>query len=173
MEIVLMNDNAIIPTRASKRSAGLDLYSSIDVNIEVGSINKINTGICISLPENSYGSIRDKSSLAAKGLLTLGGVIDNDYTGEIIVIMTSLIEPIKIKKGQKIAQLIVSNILYPEIKRGKHLKKTERNDKGFGKMDKIDLDKILDKINRLSEKEVDEIFENFKLIYKENRNKKQ
>ena len=40
MEIVLMNDNAIIPTRASKRSAGLDLYSNIDVNIEVGSIKK-------------------------------------------------------------------------------------------------------------------------------------
>ena len=57
----------------------------------------------MSLPENSYGSIRDKSSLAAKGLLTLGGVTDNDYTGEIIIIMTSLIEPIKIKQGQEIA----------------------------------------------------------------------
>ena len=78
MEIVLMNKNAIIPTRVSKRSAGLDLYSSIDVFIEVGSIKKINTGICVSLPENSYGSIRDKSSLAAKRLLILGGVIDND-----------------------------------------------------------------------------------------------
>ena len=122
MEIVLIND-AVIPARASKRSDGLDLYSSVDVNIEVGSINEINTGICISLPENSYGSIRDKSSLAAKGVLTLGGVIDNDYTGEIIVIMTSLIEPIKIKKGQKIAQLIASNISYPEIKKVKHLKK--------------------------------------------------
>ena len=54
-----------------------------------------------SRSENSYGSIRDKSSLASKELLTLGGVIDKDYTGEIIVIMTSLIEPIKIKKGQK------------------------------------------------------------------------
>ena len=61
--------------------------------------------------------MRDKSFLAAKGLLTLGGVIDNDYTGEIIVIITSLTEPVKIKKGQKIAQLIVSNILYPEIKK--------------------------------------------------------
>ena len=101
MEIVLMNDDAIIPTRASKRSAALDLYSSIDVNIELGSINKINTGIRVSLPENSYGSIRDKSSLAANGVLTSGGVIDNDYTGEIIVIMNSLIEPTKIKKGQK------------------------------------------------------------------------
>ena len=103
MKIVLMNDDAIIPTRASNGSAGLDLYSSVDVDIEVGSINKINTGICISIPENSYGFIRDKSSLASKGLLTLGGVIDSDYTGEIIIIMTSLIEPIKTKKGQKIA----------------------------------------------------------------------
>ena len=98
MEIVLMNKNVLIPTRASKTSAGLDLYYSTDVNIEVGSIKKVNTGICISVQENSYGSIRDKSSLAFKGLLTLGGVIDSDYTGEIIVIMTSLIESIKIKK---------------------------------------------------------------------------
>ena len=134
------------------------MYSSIDINIDVASIKKINTGIRVSLPENSYESIRDKSSLAAKGLLTLGGVIDNDYTRKILVIMTSLIETIKIKKGQKIAQLIVSNILYPEIKKVKYLKKTERNDKGFGKMDKIDLDKELDKLNKLSEKEIDEIF---------------
>ena len=135
MEIVLMNDDAVIPTRASKRSAGLDLYSSIDANIDTNSMKKINTGICISLLENSYGSIRDKLYLAAKGLLILGGVIDNDYTGEIIVIMTSLIEPIKIKKGQKIAQLIVSNISYPKIKLTKFLKDTERNKKGFDEMD--------------------------------------
>ena len=99
MGIVLMNNNAIIPTRASKRSAGLDLYSSVDVCIEIGSIKKINTGIRVSLSKHSYGSIRDKSSLAAKGLLTLGGVIDDDYTGEIIIIMAYLIEPIKIKQG--------------------------------------------------------------------------
>ena len=145
-----MNDNAIIPTRASKESAGLDLYSSIDVDIEVGSIKKVNTGICISLPENSHGSIRDKSSLASKGLLTLGGVIDKDYTGEIIVIMTSLIEPIKIKKRQKIAQLIVSNIMYPEIK---FLKDTERNKKGFGEMDETNFSKGFS----------DEVFEYFNM----------
>ena len=138
MEIVLMNDNALIPTRASKESAALDLYSSIDVDIEVGLIKKVNTGICISLSENSYGSIRDISSLASKRLLTLGGVIDKDYTGEIIVMMTSLVEPIKIKKIQKIVQLIVSNIMYPETKKVEFLKKTERNNKGFGEMDKID-----------------------------------
>ena len=71
--------------------------------------------------------------MASKGSLTLGGVIDKDYAGEIIVIMTSLIEPIKIKK--KIAQLIVSSIMYPEIKKVTFLKGTERNNKGFGEMD--------------------------------------
>ena len=61
MEIVLMNDNAIIPMRASEKPTGLDLYSNINIDIEVGSIKKLNTGICISLPENS--------SLVSKGLL--------------------------------------------------------------------------------------------------------
>ena len=68
--------------------------------------------------------------------------------------MTSLIEPIKIKKGQKIAQLIVSNIMYPELKKVKSSKETERNNKGFGEMDKID------SIRRFS----DEVFEyNYKI----------
>ena len=128
MEIVLMNDNAIIPTRAFEEPAGLDLYSNINIDIEVGSIKKLNTGICTSLPENSYGFIIDKSSLGSKGLLTLSKIINKDFTGEIIVIMTSLIEPIKIKKGQKIAQLIVYNIIYPEIKKVKLLKDTGRNE---------------------------------------------
>ena len=128
MEIVLMSDNAIIPTRAFEEPAGLDLYSNINIDIEVGSIKKLNTGICTSLPENSYGFIIDKSSLGSKGLLTLSKIINKDFTGEIIVIMTSLIEPIKIKKGQKIAQLIVYNIIYPEIKKVKLLKDTGRNE---------------------------------------------
>ena len=68
MEIVLINDDAIIPTRASKGSAGLDLYSNIDIDVDTNSIKKVNTGIRISLLENTYGSIRDKSSLAAKGV---------------------------------------------------------------------------------------------------------
>ena len=129
MEIVLMNDNAIIPTRAFEEPASLDLCSNINIDIEVGSIKKLNTGICISLPANSYGFIIDKSSLASKGLLTLGKVINKDYTGEI---MTSLIEPIKIKKGQKIAQLILSNFMYPEIKKVKFLRDTEINNERFG-----------------------------------------
>ena len=55
--------------------------------------------------------------------------------------MTSLIETIKIKKKIKIAQLIVSNIMHPEIKKVNFLKDTERNSKGFGEMDEIDFSK--------------------------------
>ena len=55
--------------------------------------------------------------------------------------MTSLIKKIKIKKGEKIAQLIVSNIMYPEIKKVKFLKNTERNNNGFGEMDEINFSK--------------------------------
>ena len=62
MEIILMNDNTVIPTIAFEEPAGLELYSNINIDIEVGSIKKLNTGICISLPENSYGFIIDKSS---------------------------------------------------------------------------------------------------------------
>ena len=50
----------------------LDLYSRIDVEFEVDSRKKINTGICISLPENFYMNIKIKSSLASKGLTTIG-----------------------------------------------------------------------------------------------------
>ena len=46
MEIVLMNDNAIVPTIAFEEPAGLDLYSNINIDIEIGSIKKLNTGIC-------------------------------------------------------------------------------------------------------------------------------
>ena len=53
--------------------------------------------------------MKNRSSLASKGLLTIGVFIDKNYSKEIIVIMNSLTEPIKIKKGQKIAQLIISN----------------------------------------------------------------
>ena len=90
-------------------SGALDLYSRIDVNFKIGPPKKVNTGICISLPKNFYVSIKINSSLVSKGLVTLGGFIDKNYSREIIVLMYSLTEPIKIKKGEKIAKLIISN----------------------------------------------------------------
>ena len=75
-------------------SVVLDLYYRIDV--EVNSTKEINTGICIFLPENFYMSIKNRSSLTSKGLSTIGGFIDKNYSKEIIAIMNSLTEPVKI-----------------------------------------------------------------------------
>ena len=111
-----MEDNIIIKNYLKcdnenilNESTVLDLYSRTDVDNKIDPAKKVNTGICISLPENFYASIKNKSSLVSKGLSTLGGFIDKNYSKEIIVLMYSLTEPIKIKKGQKIAQLIISN----------------------------------------------------------------
>ena len=84
------NENAL------DESAVLDLYSRLDVDFKVGPVKKVNTGICISLPKNFYVSIKNKSSLVSKGLSTLGGFSNKNYSKEIIVLMHSLTEPIKI-----------------------------------------------------------------------------
>ena len=75
--------------------------------------------------------------------------------------MTSLIEPINIKQGQKIAQLVVSYVMYPEIKNVNFLKDTERDNKGFGKMGEIDFSEGFGKefSKEFREKDADEIFE--------------
>ena len=110
--------------------------------------NKINTAT-INDDNNKNNIPKEKSHYICIPAIDIDSVlkIDNkrgypqDYTGEIIVTMTSLIQPIKIKKGQKITQLIVSNIMYPEIKKVKFLRNTERNNKVFGKMDEINFSK--------------------------------
>ena len=105
-EHIIMEDKIIIKSYINynnenglDESVVLDLYSRTD--LEVNSRKKINTGICISLPENFCMSINNRSSLASKGLSTIGGFIDKNYSREIIVIMNSLKEPIKIKKEKK------------------------------------------------------------------------
>ena len=96
-----MEDKIIIKTyyndNSLDESVVLDLYSSIDVDFEVGPVKNINTGICISIPENFCGLIKEKQSLISKGLSIPGGVIINkNYAREIIVLMYSLTKPIKI-----------------------------------------------------------------------------
>ena len=115
-EHIIMEDKIIIKNYLKcdnenilAESAVLDLYSRIDVDFKVGLVKNVNTGISISLPKNFYASIKKKSSLESKGLSTLGGFIDKNYSKEIIILMYSLTKPIKNKKGEKIAQLIISN----------------------------------------------------------------
>lgn len=98
-------------TRKTKNSAGADIQSNVSCKIAPNETLKIPTGVFgkdIALPINTYGKLESRSSLAAKGLIVIGGVIDNDYEGEICVLLHNLSKmDITISKGARIAQLIV------------------------------------------------------------------
>ncbi len=91
------------------------------------------TGIALALPEHHVGMIADRSSLAKKGLKTAGGIIDAGYRGEIqIVIWNISAEPIQLRRGERIAQMLIIPIATPAVKEVTTLDETARGEKGFG-----------------------------------------
>ncbi|ODM87228.1 Deoxyuridine 5'-triphosphate nucleotidohydrolase [Orchesella cincta] len=103
--------HAFIPFRGSSEAAGFDLLSCHSVDILAGTTGCINTGIQVVLPKNTYGRIADRSSMAIKSLAVLGGVIDRDYTGSIIIMLHNFgRETLCIQPGDRVAQLIVERI---------------------------------------------------------------
>lgn len=122
-----------MPTRGTSDSAGLDLYSSVNVEIRPYSMEKITSGIEIGIPQGYYGQIADKSSIAVQGLKIMGGVIDADYRGEVIVMLMNLTHKSKIfKVGDLVAQLILQPYLVCSLEQTTHLPKTRRGFGGFG-----------------------------------------
>ena len=97
---------AILPTRRDG-DIGWDLYAAT-VEPIAPALTKIGTGIAVQLPEGYWGQIESRSSMGKQGYDTHGGIIDNHYRGEIIVVMACHHGGApKIEPGQKIAQLIV------------------------------------------------------------------
>jgi len=129
-----LTKEAKIPSRAYPDDAGIDLYALKEVVLEPGKLATIPTGIAVALPKGSVGLIWDKSGLASSfGLKTLGGVIDEGYRGEIKVLVINLgKEKVVIKKGSKIAQLLVQPILRPDIEVVEELPSSLRGERGFG-----------------------------------------
>jgi dUTP pyrophosphatase len=138
VEYTKLSDNAIEPSVATPGSAGLDLYSTHDAEVRHGQITKVSTGIALTLPGTSVGVIKPRSGLAFKhGIDIVGGVIDNDFRGEIIVGLTKLTSGrVKIEQGQKIAQMLIHDVHFPELKAVNKLGETLRGDKGFGSSDR-------------------------------------
>ena len=127
--------DAILPTRGSDGSVGYDLYSVVDTVVPSQAGNTIvGTGIALCIPLDCYGRIAPRSGLAAKHCIQVGaGVIDPDYTGEIkVVLFNHGTEDFEIKKGDRIAQLILERCDTPMIKEIGLLDETLRGDGGFG-----------------------------------------
>lgn len=109
--------DTLIPKRSTLKSAGFDLKSSEDCIIPAKSHKAVKTGIIVSLPPNSYGRIASRSGLSLKHGIEVGaGVIDEDYRNEIMVILYNHSdEDFMIKENDRIAQLIVQGVIYPNI----------------------------------------------------------
>lgn len=138
MKITLNNNLAIIPTRGSDYAAGYDLYAatSYDIIIPPHKAIKIDTGISIELPKNTFGAIYPRSGLATKqGLRPANcvGVIDEDYRGPVIVVLhNDTDEEQTIPAHSRIAQLIISPYITETFEVVDALSETARGDGGFG-----------------------------------------
>ena len=123
-----------LPKRSSEFAAGYDLYSNVDIVLTTGpSINIIPIGICVAIPYGHYGRISPRSSLAIKGIDVGAGVIDQDYRGELRVVIYNLLpNEFKISRGDRVAQLILEKNSTPDVIVCDELPTTHRGNGGFG-----------------------------------------
>ena len=134
LPFVKMSANVLTPTRATEGSIGLDFYSPMDYVIPPHSQLLIPTQIKLQIPLGYYGRLASKSGLAILHQLHVGaGVIDPDYTGEIMVLMINAASHVySIKKGDPIAQLILEKVSIPILRGIKELPPTVRGAQGCG-----------------------------------------
>jgi len=134
IKIKKLNPEAVIPKYAHVGDAGMDLFSIEDKVLKPMERYAVGTGISMEYPEGFCTLIWDKSGLAINhGIKTMGGVIEPNYRGEYKVIMINLSDKdFEIKKGQKIAQVLIQPIVCGEIEEVDELSDTNRGHGGFG-----------------------------------------
>lgn len=129
---VKLDPGAYMPERAHSKDAGLDLKAPKGFIVYPKKKIKINTGVHVQLPPDTDAYVKNRSSFFDEGLLT-DGTIDEGYTGAIIVEFWNITDkPFVIKRGHKIAQLVIHPIIKPECELVDELEETERGTGGFG-----------------------------------------
>lgn len=133
LPIQALSPQAKIPARAHPDDAGLDLHCLEAVTLTPHQPTKIRTGLAAALPAGHVGMICDRSSMGAKGVRTLGGIIDAGYRGEIQVLLINLTnETITLNASDKIAQLLILPIATPKPIEVSELPNSARGTGGFG-----------------------------------------
>jgi dUTP pyrophosphatase len=133
LQIKKLYRDAVIPTRAHKEDAGIDLYAYGSHVIQGGETKKIPVGVALEMEVGYVGLIWDKSSIGSKGLKTLGGVVDAGYRGEVQVIMHNLThESYTFLHGQKVAQMLIQKVELCDVIEVDELSDTVRGEGGFG-----------------------------------------
>ncbi|MGL6339489.1 MAG: dUTP diphosphatase [Waterburya sp.] len=140
IEIVKLNEAAIIPSYSHPGDAGLDLFAVEAQTILPGETKLINTGIAIALPFGTEAQIRPRSGLALKHSITVlnsPGTIDAGYRGEIGIILINLgKKPFQVLPGMKIAQMVIASFIQAKLTLVNQLNATDRGIYGFGSTDK-------------------------------------
>ncbi len=138
LKITKKEPGAITPKRVTPGSAGLDLYLIRKIEIPTQSTVVVDTGWQIELPKGHFGLIKIKSGIAINyGLTENAGVIDSDYRGNLKVALTNVSSsPVKIAKGEAVAQLLVIPCWMGEVAEVPVLSDTTRGEKGFGEASK-------------------------------------
>jgi dUTP pyrophosphatase len=129
-----LHPSAVLPTRGTPLSAGLDIYCIDDLLIEPKARLRAPTGLSVAVPEGFYGRIAPRSGLALdKGIDVLAGVVDADYRGEIVCLLYNTGDEIAmLRAGSKICQLIIEQVITPPAVWADDLSDTTRGSGGFG-----------------------------------------
>lgn len=133
IRIKRLDPRAVLPKRAHPEDAGMDLHLLESVEIPPGGGIRVRTGIAMEIAVGFVGMVADRSSLAAKGLKTAGGIIDAGYRGEIHIVLRNLTGgAVRLEAGDRVAQLLVLPVALPVIEEVIELSETSRASGGFG-----------------------------------------
>ncbi len=129
-------EGASLPEYKTSGAAGADVCSNEDCSIDPNSWKMVSTGLFPEIPENFEIQVRSRSGLAAKNgvfVLNSPGTVDSDYRGEIKVILANMSDkPFEVKKGDRIAQLVVTPVQQADFSVVSEVSETERSSGGFG-----------------------------------------
>jgi dUTP pyrophosphatase len=134
LKICLLNTDAQVPLKAEPGSAGYDIHSSVDLTISPNNRDCVPTGVSLEIDKQHYVRVAPRSGLSVKKSIDIGaGVVDSSYRGEVkVVVINNGNSPFEIKKGDRIAQLIIERCANPKVEVVKELSSTERGSGGWG-----------------------------------------
>lgn len=131
--VKLLDPSAKIPTKSYPDDAGYDLEAIRDTVIPARGVSEVETGIAIELPKYFYAEIHSRSGLRRKGIFVPTGIIDQNYRGDLRVIVYNFTDnDYIVKKGDRIAQLIIRPQVYCTLKEVDQLSPSDRGENGFG-----------------------------------------
>lgn len=142
LNVLKLDGRATIPTKAFPTDAGYDLYAVEDVFLRVNQTTLVKTGIAVNLPEGYVLEIKDRSSMALKGLRTGAGIVDSYYQGDLSVVLHNLNNDVdhdvfgyagyQIRQGDRIAQFVITKVESPRLYQDSLFPESRRGQSGFG-----------------------------------------